>query len=281
MMDNLSFITDEYSDSIDEAITFAVEAGINLIELRTANKRNLLDFPMDELKDIAKKIKNHNLCVSCLASPLLKWHPDHIEGLKIENARFHSFKYNKAPKSDVYQKAFEIADLFQTQFIRIFSYLMYPGFQVDDLMSDVELLIHLACQYDKTLLIENEPVCNIDKLGKLYEFVTLINSPRVCALVDVGNLYEMGHHVDYDDLKRLAPFIRYLHIKDYSIDLGQYVTVGDGDVDVKEYFQELSRFVNLRQLPISLETHVREEKKVATERSIKYVKDVFDTLNIS
>lgn len=279
-MKNLSFITDEYSHSIDEAINYAVDAGISLIELRTVSRKNLLDLPMVELENMAKKIRSNNLSVSCLASPLLKWHPDHIR-LKTANARFHSFKHNRSPKLNIYQKAFEIADVFQTKNIRIFSYLKYPGYQIQDLKSDIKLLVDLACQYDKTLLIENEPACNVDTLGKLYEIVKLINSHRVCALVDVGNVYELGHQVNYDTLKKLAPFIKYLHIKDYSYDLNDYAVVGYGDVDFKEYFRELSRFLKLGQLTISLETHVKEEKKMATARSVKYVQEVLNELNIN
>lgn len=278
-MYNLSFLTDEYSSMIEEVIEYAIYEQIHLLELRTICGKNVVDFSLESLKKIAKKIRDAKLFVSCLASPLLKWYPDHISKLESSNIRLHTFQYQKSEKKNIYKKVFEIADIFQTKYIRVFSFLKYPQFKDDELDGEFEILIKFAEEYDKILLVENEPVCNIDTLRKLYQFLARINHMRVRALFDIGNLYELGYCVQLDELVNICPYLEYLHLKDFSSDTSGYTVIGHGDVDFKEYFTSLNNLKLFDKVIFSVETHVNGEKKRATDLSIKYVRNLLEKLS--
>lgn len=51
----ISFITDEFTQNLDEAITFALDNGLQGVELRSVDDRALQDFSLEEISGWKKK----------------------------------------------------------------------------------------------------------------------------------------------------------------------------------------------------------------------------------
>ncbi len=73
----------------------------------------------------------------------------------------------------VYAKACEAAQVLGARNLRIFSYLAYDGYCVDDLREPMDDLLVLAEKFDMSLHVENEGVCNIAGFTELEALMTM------------------------------------------------------------------------------------------------------------
>lgn len=272
---NISFITDEVSPSLEEAIDFAHQNNLQWLEMRSVNNVNLMNLSLSEVENIANIIDKHCLKVSCFASPLLKWLPPGKTNLKTQ-VNWHGYNLSGDEIEEVFTKAMAMADILSTKYIRIFSYLKYPDFKFSDLNQDWKKLLDLAEKHDKILVLENEPVCNVITLLDQFKILSDWHHPRLKALLDIGNLYQAGENVKDSDLKRLAPYITYLHIKDYSWSDGSYVPLGTGSVLYEQYFAILNEALSNQDIYISLETHVNSNPWQATQLSLLWLQKLIN-----
>jgi len=270
-MPQISIINDEISDDIRDAVAFLKQHKISYLELRSFNRKNIANLSLFKLRRYAAYLRHSRVKVSAIASPLLKWVQPELKYRKragIENS--HHFIY----RGNSQEKIFKIADIFGAKYIRIFSFLKYPDFQMKDLAGPFQSLLGLAEKYNKILLIENEPICNIDNETTLVDCLTYFKHERLQGLFDLGNIYKNGGEIDYCQLGKIRDRIAYLHIKDYSAQNGNYVALGDGDVNYKHFLVWSKKYLpNLNFY--SLETHLSEENRLAgTAKSVKYLKAV-------
>ena len=183
----LCLITDEVSPSLDEGLAFARAEGIGTIDLRVIDGRNVLALSRDELADAARRVRAAGLSVSCICTPLLKWSPPG----KAAQAKGDQFGFELGDRAPgvVYAQAFEAAEVLGARNLRIFSYLAYDGYRVDDLRGPIDDLLALAEKFDMKLHVENEGVCNIAGFAELEALVTAYRHPRLRALPDIANAY--------------------------------------------------------------------------------------------
>ena len=127
------------------------------------------------------------LSVSCICTPLLKWSPPG----KASQAKGDQFGFELGDRTPgvVYAQAFEAAEVLGARNLRIFSYLTYDGYRVDDLREPIDDLLALAEKFDMKLHVENEGVCNIAGFAELEALVTTYRHPRLRALPDIANAY--------------------------------------------------------------------------------------------
>jgi predicted dehydrogenase len=252
-MTKISIINDEISDKIEDVVLFLQEHKLRYVELRSFNRANIANIPMARLKKYAAYLKKNNIKVSGLASPLLKWESEksarHRSRSSLSDRHFYDHQGDSA------RKIFAMADIFGTKYIRIFSFLQYKNFKVSDLDEAVGRLISLAEKHNKILLIENEPVCNINDLDGLIKFIEHFNNRRLRILFDLGNIYKQGNRLDYHKLARIKKYIEYFHIKDYSFDKKQYVALGEGGINYKRFISWIKQEIGGNMF-FSLETHV-------------------------
>lgn len=274
---NVTFINDEVSSSLEEAMQFARENHISTIEMRTVNGVNLMNLSLDEVQRIASSIYSNGLEVTCFASPLLKWLPKHKQGISSE-VNWHGYTPQSANLAEVFTKAFAIADLLQAKYIRIFSYLKYQEFRDSDLDEDLKELLKLAEQHNKVLLLENEPVCNIITLSSQFDLLSRWEHPRLRALIDIGNLYQANQAVIGSDIAKLAPYIEYAHIKDFSNANSEYVILGNGSIAYQNHIRDLIDALQNRNISFSLETHVQPHSSEATRLSLLYLRKMLASL---
>lgn len=159
-MYRLSVISDEVSNDLSESIKFALYNDLNFIDLRSVGGDNLINLKMNKIIDFYNQIVNVGLKCFCYPSPLLKW-----------NQNFDNEKL-------LIDKGFEIAERLECKYIRIFSYLKQKAFSLEKFAEKLSILNDLARKSDKYLLLENEPVCNIQTFKDLAFFLINIVFPE-------------------------------------------------------------------------------------------------------
>lgn len=275
----MGFISDEVSPSLEEAIQFAKKNQVTQIELRTVQGINLMNLSLEAVQEIATQIHTSGLTVSALASPLLKWLPPHKIS-EVSEVNQHGYEHQEQDRARLFEKAFILAEILKTKYIRIFSYIKYKNFADYDLDEDLTKLIELAEKYDRVLLLENEPICNICTLPSVYHLLSRWHHPRLRTLLDIGNLYQMGEPVRESEIMQLAPYIEYAHLKDFSVTELAYVPVGKGSVNYRKYLTALKQGLQDRRINFSLETHVKNNGKEATQLSLDYCHEILQELLI-
>jgi sugar phosphate isomerase/epimerase len=269
----ICLITDEVSPALDEGLAFARAEGIGTVDLRVVDGRNVLALSRDELGDAARRIRAGGLEVSCICTPLLKWSPPG----KTAQTKGDQFGFEQGDRSprEVYEQAFAAAETLGARNLRIFSYLAYDGYRLDDLREPIDALLALAERYDMKLHVENEGVCNIAGFAELEALVSAYRHPRLRALPDIANAFIRSMPPTAADLARLLPFSDMLHIKDYANALRHCVAVGEGDVPLAAL---LAATLPRHEAPLTLtiETHAASEPAATTRRSIEGLRRMID-----
>jgi len=274
----ICLITDEVSPSLDEGLAFAREEGIGTVDLRVIDGRNVLALSRDELANAAQRVRAAGLSVSCICTPLLKWSPPG----KASRAQGDQFGFElgaRAPR-DVYAQAFAAAEILGSRNLRIFSYLAYDDYCVDDLREPIDDLLALAERFDMQLHVENEGVCNIAGFAELEALMTTYRHPRLRALPDIANAYRKSKPPSATDLARLLPFTDMLHIKDYANTARRFVAAGEGDIPLATL---LAATLPTREAPLTLtiETHAALEPVATTRRSVSGLRRMVDSIGLA
>jgi sugar phosphate isomerase/epimerase len=274
----ICLITDEVSPSLDEGLAFAHEEGIGTIDLRVIDGRNVLALSRGELADAAQRVRAAGLSVSCICTPLLKWSPPG-KTARSEGDQF-GFELGDRTPRDVYAQAFAAAEILGARNLRVFSYLAYDDYCVDDLREPIEDLLALAEKFDMKVHVENEGVCNIGGLAELEAVMTTYRHPRLRALPDIANAYRSSQPPSAADLTRLLPFSDILHIKDHSNVARRFVAVGEGDIPIATL---LAATLPTREAPLTLtiETRASSEPVATTRRSVNGLRRMVDCIRLA
>jgi sugar phosphate isomerase/epimerase len=261
----ICLITDEVSPSLDEGLAFAREEGIGTIDLRVIDGRNVLALSRGELTDAAQRVRAAGLSVSCICTPLLKWSPPG-KTARSEGDQFGFALGDRTPR-DVYEAAFVAAETLGARNLRVFSYLAYDDYRVDDLREPIDDLLGLAEKFDMKVHVENEGVCNVADFAELEAVVTTYRHPRLRALPDIANAHRQSRPPSAADLARLLPFSDMLHIKDYADAAGRFVAVGEGDIPIAALLAATLP-AHEAALTLTIETHASSEPIATTRRSV-------------
>ena len=273
----ISLITDEVSPSLDEGIAFARDAGIGTIDLRVIDGRNVLALSRSELTEAAQRVRAAGLAASCICTPLLKWSPPGKES-SAPGDQF-GFELGSRTPHDVYAEAFAAAEILGSRKLRVFSYLTYDGYRVDDLRAPMDDLLALAEKFDMTVHVENEGVCNIQGFAELEALVTTYRHPRLKALPDIANAVLRSKPPSATDLARLLPFTDILHIKDYANATRRFVAVGEGDTPLKALLAATLPTHNA-PLTLTIETHAPGDPVGTTHRSVEALRRMLESIGL-
>ena len=290
----LSVIGDEIGPSLDEMISFAQEHGLKRLDMRTVDGRNLLSMTKPEVIKISRTLEGAGISVPAFVSPLFKWKAPGkpVPGGKVDFA----FDPKQCPVEDPIAHAIQIAVILGAPHMRIFSYLRYGGFSPGDMYTlngDFGKLHGFAVQYDITLQLENEPVCNIGNIAELAAFFAPAeqqaerdrleedeiegeeeedsSQPKVTylrPLVDIANAWSTGERPSDADMAMLAPLTTAIHLKDRDLAAGRTVPLGDGDVPWPAELKRLLDGSPAKEVLASIETHCPQDGRNATARSL-------------
>lgn len=265
-----SVITDEIAPDPAAGIAFALEEGLDRVDVRSVGGVNFLSLTTAEQRQVARRIKDAGLSVGCLATPLLKWPaPGHSAA---DAGDQFGFDAKGRSTAEIYASAFAAAEVLGTRHLRIFSYLTFSGFQLTDLDEPFGALLRLAESHDMVLHVENEPVCNVLSVADLASAMRKWNHPRLKGLLDIGNAAYAGQPATVEDVAAVIPWVDQVHFKDYAAARKGYVATGEGDIPYASLLAPCRAAARTRDLVWTIETHVPTDQPGATRRSLAAVR---------
>ncbi len=237
-MIRLSAFADEISADLDEQIAVLQGENINYLDLRSVNGINVLDLTDQQVLTIKNTLHKQNIAVACIASPLGK--------VSITSP----FEQTLTKL----QRAIELANIFQTSFIRIFSFyppaltaedaesdeFVDPSEWRDEVLKRLRIMTVQARSASVTLLHENEKDIYGDSIARCVDLFKNIVEPHVGAAFDPANFIQCSQTPFPDAYKALRSEIRYVHVKDAHAD-GTVVAAGEGEAHWPEILQHLHK----------------------------------------
>lgn len=278
----ITTINDEISDDLNETIEFLKLHKIKYVEMRTVHKKNLVDYSLDEVRDIHKLLSRNDISVSALASPLFKWYPDGIIRESLEKVDTFGFNphLSLAEKQNYITKTIAVAKILKTQNVRIFSSLKVSSAKYSFVSDPLfEFALKEAQKESVTLLLENEPPCYINRMSDIKLYSKKFASENLKVWFDVSNFYKIGEQVLLGDLKELKNSIGYFHLKDFD-EKGNYVAIGEGAINYKRIISDIREIFGDTEIFLSLETHVHSDPKGATEKSLQRLNNLLSEKRI-
>lgn len=234
-----------FADEIDKDIGVQMDVmeslGIKFIEPRGVNGINVSKLTVEEAREVKSQFDMRGFRVSSIGSPVGK--------IKLSD----SFDDDIGVLSHV----LEIAEIFETKYVRMFSPFIPEGEKPekyrDEVLRRMQGYVDAARGRDVVLLHENEGSNIYGQTAlRCLDIFESVGSDRLKAVFDPGNFA----YADYDALEAyeiLDDYIEYVHIKDST---GNKVVVpaGKGNVQYKEIFRRLKE--KGRNYFLSLEPHL-------------------------
>jgi len=248
-----SVISDEISQDIKRAVEVAASFGLEGIEPRSVFGKNLDELNKAERIKIFDTIKEKNIAIPCLSTPIFK--------CQIYNEV--EFREN----IDILEKSIKIANEWKANIIRGFTFWKNGEFQelLPIIVEKIRLVIPLLEENKVIMAIESDPNTNANSTQKLKMLLDNINSQWVRAIWDPGNnLYVKEAERPFpDSYETLKKYIVHIHVKDvirHSQDHVDSCCIGNGEVDWSAIIDRL--VVDNYKGFLSLETHYRLNKKI-------------------
>lgn len=225
----LSGFADEISDDFREQCAHVRGLGLRYIEFRSAWGTNILDLDDAQLDEAAAILAEHGLAVSSIGSPIGKIFID--EDFEPHLARA--------------EHAVAVANRLGAPFIRVFSFFMREGMDVDaqrdEVLRRMAAIAKVAEAGGVTLVHENEKDIYGDIPRRCLDIVESVGSPALRATWDPANFVQVGVERPFDEgWAMLRPYIVYMQIKDAVAATGEVVTAGRGDGQVAETIEALA-----------------------------------------
>ena len=267
----LSINVDEVGIDIPEIVDFLTRNHLDSVELRTLRGINFANFEEKEIQSLIADLDKYKLCVSAVASPLFKWYkstPEHIQP-------YDSFNFpcilTENDKLDAIKRVTRNTVGVGAKKVRIFTGLNggvpnpNEAFENDMIGFTVSHMQENGIQ----AMFENEPVCQIYKFSDCVKM--LGKFPNIKLWLDVANFYQVNERISASDLLEVLPRVGHVHLKDFLFQGSEikHVALGEGDIPWSEMLDVLLSRQDLG-ITYSVETHVKEQKISATERSIAY-----------
>jgi L-ribulose-5-phosphate 3-epimerase len=235
---HIGAVTDVFSPDVALAAPVMRELGMRGAELRTINGHNILEADREELERALKALRENQLEVIAIASPLLKC------ALKDWPAQ-----------SSLTERAFDIATMAGAKIVRVFSGLRVPepetAFErVVDLLQD---LADKAGRHGLIIALENDRACNIATAQEMAGVLAAIDHSNLRVVWDPAAAYISGEKPFPSGYQMLdAQRIALVHAKDCTLEGHKPVwePLGGGDIDWQGQIDALAEdqykgFINL------------------------------------
>jgi len=230
-MAKLSAFADEVTDDFLRQVKYLAKERVGYIEPRFINKKNIMDLTKGQLKEAKKMIQDHGLKVSAIGSPIGK--------VKLDEP----FE----PHLDKFKHAVDLAMLFETPYIRMFSYYAPQGENIDDyrdeVMERMAAKVDILKDVDVTMVHENEAHIYGHTAEQCVEIVETVDSPKLRLVYDPAN-FVWGEKIT-DNVEScwplMKPYVVHIHIKDWKLGAKDVGSIpGQGDGQIKELLAELA-----------------------------------------
>lgn len=237
----LSGFADEIDPSFDKQMQVIPALGMQFIEIRGVDGKNIADLTDEEVAAVKAKLEAAGVKISSIGSPIGK--------IDITD--------DFAPHLEKFRRVAAIAKALDTRYIRIFSFFMPEGSDParyrDEVLCRLKAMIAEAEKQDLILLHENEKNIYGDVADRCADLMKELYGDHFKAVFDFANFVQCGEDT-IRAYELLQPYVAYIHIKDALKKDGSVVPSGSGDGNVAEL---LERFKDSGyQGFLSLEPHL-------------------------
>jgi sugar phosphate isomerase/epimerase len=215
-----------FGDEIDAdpAIQLSVLSalGARHIEVRSAWHTNIVEMTAAQLDAFAGHLKDRDMAVSAIASPIGKVDIATEEGGELDRLR----------------AAIRAAHRFDARYIRIFSF--YRGADVpvesirDGVLTRMAAWADLAVREGVVLVHENEKDIYGDTPARVLDLIESVGSDALRVAWDNANYVQVGVRPFTDGYALLRPHLEYLQVKDAISGTDEVVPAGFGDGELRE-----------------------------------------------
>ena len=261
---HIAVISDEISEDLDHACSvIAKDFGLEWVELRGINGKNLQSLSEDEITAARKTIAKYNLRVTDIASPLFKvdWPGAPLSSYAEKRDQFGADATFKQ-QDQVLEQSIHLAKAFGTDKVRCFDF-----WRLDDVKpyrrainDKLQQAAETAGKQGIMLVLENEFACNTATGREAAETLAGVASQNLALNWDPGNAVMRGEldtfPAGWDALPKAR--IHHCHVKNAVRNTAgkiEWAPVDKGFVDWSAQFKALKQ-AGYRDA-VSLETHWR------------------------
>ena len=238
----LSAFADEYSSAFDEQLNALNNFGINYVEIRGVDGKNVSELTKLQVQEVKAKLNARNIGVSSIGSPLGKIRLDGDMDAHIEQAK----------------SIYETAEILGAKNVRMFSFYLPDGKSAVECKQQafdaVGRLLKASEDFDVVLCHENEAKIYGESPENCRALLDYFNGKLKCVF-DMGNFVLDGFKPYPDAYKKLFDYVEYFHIKD-SLYAGAIVPPGKGEAQIKEILTDY-RKNGKKDTFITLEPHLQ------------------------
>jgi len=218
----LSGFADEISPDPAEQLAVLAAENITHLELRSAWSVNVADLGDAELARLGAALRDAGVRVSAIGSPIGKIGID--EPLP--------------PELDRLRRIADVAALFGTTIVRVFSFFIPRGERPEryrePVIERMRALADVAEDRGIVLAHENEKEIYGDHPERCADIIESVGSPALRATFDAANFVQCGVRPHTQAYGILRPHLVYLQVKDALAATGEVVPAGQGDGQVAE-----------------------------------------------
>ena len=236
----LSAFADEVSSDFTKQLEYLKSKDISYIEPRNINGTGVAAITLEEAKNAKKMLDDYKIGVSSIGSPIGK--------ISVED--------DFADHIRLFEHVMDIAELFETKNIRMFSFFYPKNTDVHThraaVLARLEILLELAEKRGLTLCHENEKAIYGEAPEDCLDLMKHFDG-RMKSVLDMGNFA----FCQKDPLKGyecLAPYIEYIHIKDAFYDT-RIVPAGEGEGRVFEILSAYNKYTD-KDTFLTMEPHL-------------------------
>lgn len=223
----LSAFADEIDMDLKTQMDELKKNDIQYIEMRGVNGQGVVDYSLREVEKIKEQLDERGFKISAVGSPLGK--------IGIND--------DFAPHFDLFKHTMKVADILDTEYIRMFSFFIPEGENPDNYRHEVlhrwEQFLTEASGSGLTLLHENEKEIYGDTAERCRDLLETLECDYFKAIFDPANFVQCEVITYPDAYEILEEYIEYMHIKDAIYSDGSVVPSGYGEGKIKEILQEL------------------------------------------
>lgn len=222
----ISGFADEIDSDVDKQIALLKNLGISYLEFRSGYGINVADHTIEQALKLQEKFNSNGIGVSAIGSPIGKI------GINDDmNACLKRLGH-----------VAELADIFETKYIRMFSFYMPEEknheLYRDEVLRRTEQMVKLAASKNQVLLHENEKGIYGDMADRCLDLMKNFYGENYKCTFDFANFVQCGQDT-LEAYEMLSPYIEYIHVKDALLETGEVVPGGMGDGRLREIFEKL------------------------------------------
>lgn len=222
----LSGFADEIDTNLGKQIEVLKKLQMNHVEMRGVNGKGLVDYSINEAREIKKQLDESAIQLSSVGSPIGK----------------NKITDDFAPHMELYKHTVEIAHEMETPYIRMFSFFMPEHESYDPyrgkVMDQLGQFVDYAKASNIILLHENEKDIYGDVADRCLELMKEFYGEHFKAVFDFANFVQCKQDT-LSAYEMLKPYIAYIHIKDALWSDGSVVPAGHGDGNVEKILKML------------------------------------------